>query len=88
MMATFQGDVLLTAFFLNNLTDTGRINYIHSTYVAHQTARGRVTTSPNRIKLYRFKIKAAKAWKLIFALGKNQRQQVTDSKKSTSPTKL
>ena len=23
--------------FLNNLTGTGRINYIHSTYVAHQT---------------------------------------------------
>ena len=39
MMATFQGDVLLTAFFLNNLTGTGRINYIHSTYVAHQTAK-------------------------------------------------
>ena len=27
MMATFQGDVLLTAFFFNNLTGTGRINY-------------------------------------------------------------
>ena len=39
MMATFQGDVLLTAFFLNNLTGTGRINYIHSTYGAHQTAK-------------------------------------------------
>ena len=38
MLATFQGDVLLTAFFLNNLTGTGRINYIHSTYVAYQTA--------------------------------------------------
>ena len=37
-MATFQGDVLLTAFFLNNLTGTGRINYINSTYVAHETA--------------------------------------------------
>ena len=32
MMATFQGDVLLTAFFFNNLTGRGRINYIHSTY--------------------------------------------------------
>ena len=39
MMATFQGDVLLTAVFFNNLTGTGRINYIHSTYVAHQTAK-------------------------------------------------
>ena len=38
MMATFQGDVLVTAFFLNNLTGIGRSNYIHSTYVAHQTA--------------------------------------------------
>ena len=27
-MATFQGDVLLTAFFLNNLTGTGRIKGI------------------------------------------------------------
>ena len=32
MMATFQGDVLLTVCFLNNLTGTGRWNYIHSTY--------------------------------------------------------
>ena len=39
MIATFQGDVLLTAFFLNNLTGTGRSDYIHSTYVAHQTAK-------------------------------------------------
>ena len=38
MMATFQDDVLLTAFFFNNLTGTGRINYIHPTYLAHQTA--------------------------------------------------
>ena len=34
MMATFQCDILLTAFFFNNLTGTGRCNYIHSTYVA------------------------------------------------------
>ena len=39
MMATFQGDVLLTAFLLNNLTGAGRSNYIHSTYVARQTAK-------------------------------------------------
>ena len=39
MMATFQGDVLLTAFFFNNLTGKGRSNYIHSTYVAYQTAK-------------------------------------------------
>ena len=26
-------------FFKNNLTGTGRSNYIHSTYVAHQTAK-------------------------------------------------
>ena len=39
MMATLQGDVLLTAFFLNNLNGTGRSNYIHSTNVAHQTAK-------------------------------------------------
>ena len=40
MMATFQDDVLLTAFFLNNPTGTGRSNYIHSTYyVAHQTTK-------------------------------------------------
>ena len=31
--------MLLTAFFLNNLTGIGRSNYIHSTYVAHQTAK-------------------------------------------------
>ena len=35
----FSMDVLLTAFFLNNLTSTGQSNYIHSTYVAHQTAK-------------------------------------------------
>ena len=29
---------ILTAFFFNNLTGTGRSDYIHSTYVAHQTA--------------------------------------------------
>ena len=39
MMATFQDDVLLTGFFFNNLTSIGRSNYIHSTYVAHQTAK-------------------------------------------------
>ena len=28
MMATFQGDVLLTAFFFNNLTGTGRTSAV------------------------------------------------------------
>ena len=40
MMATFQGDVLLTAVFKNNTTGIGRSNYIHSTYVAHPTVSG------------------------------------------------
>ena len=39
MIAKFRDDVLLNAFFLNNLTGTGRSNYIHSTYVAHETAK-------------------------------------------------
>ena len=40
MMATYQGDaLLLTALKKNNLTSTGRSNYIHSTYVAYQTAK-------------------------------------------------
>ena len=39
MMATFQGDVLPAAFKKNNLTSIGPSNYIHSTYVAHQTAK-------------------------------------------------
>ena len=31
--------VQLTVCFLNNLTGTGRCNYIHTIYVAHQTAK-------------------------------------------------
>ena len=40
MMAAFQGDVQLTACLKNDLTDTGRSNYIHSAYyAAYQTAK-------------------------------------------------
>ena len=34
MTSTFQRDVQLTARLKNNLTGTGRCNYIHSTHVA------------------------------------------------------
>ena len=40
MMATFQGDVQLTPFFVNNLTGTGLGNYIHSTHVVRAGQNG------------------------------------------------
>ena len=49
MMATFQGNVLLTAFFFNNLTGTGRINYIHSTYEGFRCKTRYQPKSKNRV---------------------------------------
>ena len=39
MTVRFQRDAQLTLCFKNNLTGTGRHNYINSTHVAHQTAK-------------------------------------------------
>ena len=55
MMATFRGDVPLTAFFFNNLICTGPCNYPHSTYIMYSVSNGSgILTLVSLYSMYHF----------------------------------